>query len=43
MISEAALTYVGLDELLHQFDEGLVDPDGQVREHLPVLRQVKVA
>ena len=40
---EPALTDIGLDQLLHQFDKGLVDPDGQVREYLPVLRQIEIA
>lgn len=36
------LTDHGLYNFLHVFDHGLIDPHGQVTEHLSVLRQVKV-
>ena len=36
------LTYRRLDLSLHQFDDSLVDPDGQVTQDLSVLRQIKV-
>lgn len=37
-----AHTYHGLQDVLHALDELLVDLDGQVADHLPVLCQVKV-
>lgn len=37
-----ALTYHGLEDVLHAFDQLLVDLDGQVTDHLSVLCQVEV-
>lgn len=37
-----AQTNHGLEDVLHAFDQLLVDLDGQVTDHLSVLRQVKV-
>lgn len=36
------LTYHGLEDVLHAFDQLLVDLDGQVTDHLSVLCQVEV-
>lgn len=35
-------TYHGLEDVLHAFDQLLVDLDGQVADHLSVLCQVEV-
>lgn len=37
-----AHTYHGLEDVLHAFDQLLVDLDGQVTDHLSVLCQVEV-
>lgn len=37
-----ARTYHWLQDVLHGLDELLVDLDGQVADHLPVLGQVEV-
>lgn len=38
----SAHTYHGLEDVLHAFDQLLIDLDGQVTDHLSVLCQVEV-